>query len=106
MRASGAQATYYGSNENDAINIVIEDVNCYWDEQRLRDCSYSVSDSYQSGGMAGVKCKIIKNINFAIVNNSVLVTWEYNNITSHQPSSFDVRCNGQRRLTYNNYKYR
>ena len=47
-----------------------------------------------------MRCKVIKNINFAAVHNSVLITWEYNNSTSHQPSSFDVRCNGQRH--YNN----
>ena len=77
---------------------MIENVNCYSDEPRLRDCPYSnytiISHSCPSGG---VRCKVIKNINFATVNNSVLVTWEYNNITSHQPTSFDVRCNGQRR---------
>ena len=48
---------------------------------------------------AGVRCKIIKNINFSTVNNTVMVTWKYNS-TSHQPSSFDVRCNGQQH--YNN----
>ena len=93
-----AQPTYYGSNVNDPI--VIENViNCSWDELRLRDCpysNYSISHNCQSGRRAGVRCKIIKNINFATVNNFVLVTWEYNNITSDQPSSFDIRCNGQR----------
>ena len=78
-------------------------INCSWDELRLRDCFYSnhtISHSCQNRGVAGVRCKVIRNIEFAAVNNSVLVTWEYNNITSHQPSSFDIRCNGQRR--YNN----
>ena len=84
---------------------MIEKVNCTCDEPRLRDCPYSnytVSHSVncQSDRIAGVRCKIIENINFATVNNSVLVTWKYNNITSRQPSSFDVHCNGQRR--YNN----
>ena len=83
---------------------MIENVNCYWDESRLRDCPYSnhllsVSHSCPSGEGAGVRCKEINNIEFsATVNNSVLVTWEYNNITSHQPSSFDIRCNGQRHI--------
>ena len=97
----GAQPVYYyGPDENNAI--VIENVNCYWDESRLRNCPYSnhslsVPSSCQSGGGTGVRCKAINNIEFsATVNNSVLVTWEYNNITSHQPSSFNVRCNGQR----------
>ena len=69
----------------------------------MRDCPYSnytKTNSCQSGGVAGVRCRVIKSIDFAIDSNSVLVTWEYNNITSRQPSSFDVRCNGQRR--YNN----
>ena len=82
---------------------MIENINCSWDELRLRDCPYSnctISHSCQSVTIAGVRCKAIKNINFATVNNSVLVTWEYNNNTSRQPSSFDVRCNGQRH--YNN----
>ena len=82
---------------------MIENVNCTCDEPRLRDCPYSnytVSHSVkcQSDRIAGVRCKIIENINFATVNNSVLVNWEYNNnIISHQRSSFDVRCNGQQR---------
>ena len=80
---------------------MIENVNCSWDEPRLRDCPYSLPHSCQSGGVAGVRCRVIKNINFATVSNSVLVTWEYSNITSRQPSSFDVRCNEQRH--YNNY---
>ena len=80
---------------------MIENINCYWDELRLRDCPYSnytISHSCQSGRIAGVRCNVIKNINFATVNNSVLITWEYNNkiIASHPPSSFDVRCNGRR----------
>ena len=83
---------------------MIENVNCSWDELRLRDCPYSnhtISHSCQDGRVAGVRCMVIRNIEFSIVNNSVLVTWEYNNIiTSHQPSSFDVHCNGRRR--YNN----
>ena len=91
----------YGSYVDDPIIIVIENVNCSWDEPRLRDCPYSILHSCQYGQVAGIRCRIIKNINFATINNSVLVTWEYNNNTSHQPSSFDVRCNGQRH--YNNY---
>ena len=87
---SGARPTYYISDV-----IVIENINCYLDEPRLRDCLYSISLGCQNGGVAGFRCKVIKNIDFATVNNSVLVTWEYNNITSHQPSSFDVRRNGQ-----------
>ena len=69
----------------------------------MRDCPYSnytMTRSCRSGGVAGVRCRIIKSIDFATVSNSVLVTWKYNNITSRQPSSFDVRCNGQQR--YNN----
>jgi hypothetical protein len=80
---------------------VIKNVNCSWDELRLRDCPYSnytISHSCSSGGIAGVRCKTISKIEFAAVNNSVLITWEYSK--SHQPSSFDVRCyNGQRRYT-------
>ena len=76
---------------------MIENVNYSWDEPRLRDCPYSIPHNCQYGQVAGVRCRIIKNINFATINNSVLVTWKYNNITSHQPSSFEVRCNGQRR---------
>ena len=94
---------YYDVNER----IVIENVNCSWDEPRLRDCPYSnhtTSHSCQENIKAGVRCKVLKNINFATVNNSVLVTWEYSNSysnnTSHQLSSFDVRCNGERH--YNN----
>ena len=79
---------------------MINNVDCSSDEPRLRDCPYSISHSCQSGGVASVRCRVIKSIDFATVSNSVLVTWEYNNITSRQPSSFDVRCNGQRR--YNN----
>ena len=84
---------------------MIENVNCSWDESRLRDCPYSnhtiSSHGCQSGGIAGIRCKVMRNIEFsATVNNFVLVTWEYSNSTSHQPSSFDVRCNGQRH--YNN----
>ena len=92
---------YYFPDENNA-SIVIEKVNCYWDESRLRDCLYSnhslsVPRSCPSGGGAGVRCKAINNIQFnATVNNSVLVTWEYNNSTSHQPTSFNIRCNGRR----------
>ena len=82
-----------------AINdVMIEDVNCYWDELRLRDCNYTISHCGQNCTIAGVRCKIIKNVNFATVNNSVLIIWEYrlSNKTSHiQPNSFDVRCNGQ-----------
>ena len=93
----GAQPIYYSPDANNAI--VIENVNCSWDELRLRDCPYysnhTISHtSCQSGGVAGVRCKIIRNIGFSTVNNSVLVTWEYNNIISHQLSSFDIRCNG------------
>ncbi len=82
---------------------MIENVNCSLDEPRLRDCSYSNYNGKNCGG-AGVRCMIIKNINFASVNisNSVLITWEYNNSTSRQPSSFDVRCfngHGQRQYT-------
>ena len=76
---------------------MIENVNCSWDEPRLRDCPYSnhtMTHSCQSGRVAGVRCKVIRNIEFSTVNNSVLVTWEYSNNTSHQPSSFLVRCNG------------
>ena len=69
----------------------------------MRDCPYSnytKTNSCQSGGVAGVRCRVIKSIDFAIDSNSVLVTWKYNNIiTSRQPSSFDVRCNGQRRYS-------
>ena len=90
-----AQPVYYSFDENDPI--VIKNVNCYWDELRLRDCPYSNYTISHSCPNAGVRCNVIKNINFATINNSVLITWEYNNITSHQPSSFDVRCNGQRR---------
>jgi hypothetical protein len=81
---------------------VLENVNCSWDELRLRDCPYSnyaISHSCPSGGVAGVRCKVIKTIEFATVNNSVLITWEYNNSTSPQPNSFDVRCNGQQKYT-------
>ena len=46
--ASGAQAMYYSSNINDPI-IAIENVNCSWDELRLRDCPYSISHSCPSG---------------------------------------------------------
>ena len=99
---AGAQPEYYyyGPDENNAI--VIENVNCSWEELRLRDCPYSnytiSHSSCQSGRIAGVRCNIIRNIELATVNNSVLVTWEYNNIASHQPTSFDVRCNGQRHV--------
>jgi hypothetical protein len=94
---AGAQPQYYSSNENDTI--VIENVNCSWDEPRLRDCSYfnyTLPHGDPKCGKAGVRCKVIKNINFATANNYVLITWEYNN-TLHQPSLFDVRCNGQLR---------
>ena len=100
---SGAEPKYYDSSVNDPI-IVIENVNCYLDELRLRDCLYSnytISYSCQNHGrIAGVGCKVISNIEFAMVNNSVLVTWEYSNKTSQRPSSFDVGCNGQQH--YNN----
>ena len=93
---TGAQTTHYPINDG-----MIKNVNCYWDEPRLRDCNYTISHRGQNCTIAGVRCKVIKNINFAtVVNNSVLITWEYNNKTSQQPSSFDVRCNGQRH--YNN----
>ena len=92
---------YYYFPDASNASIVIENVNCYSDEPRLRDCPYSdytISHSCQSGGGAGVRCKAINNIEFsATVNNSVLVTWEYNSITSHQPISFDIHCNGRRR---------
>jgi hypothetical protein len=82
---------------------VIENVNCFWDEPRLRDCSYSnytmALHSCPSGGGVGVRCKVIRNIKFVAVNNSVLITWEYSNNISRQLSSFDVRCNGQRHYT-------
>jgi hypothetical protein len=97
---SGAQPIYYGGFDAKLNDVVIENVNCSWDEPRLRDCSYSnytiLSHSCRRGVRAGVRCMVIKNINFATVNNSVLITWEY---TSHQLSSFDVRCNGQRQYT-------
>ena len=84
-----------------AINdAMIENVNCYWDELRLRDCNYTVSHRGRNCTIAGVRCKVIKNITFVTVNRSVLITWEYNNKTSQQSSSFNVRCNGQRH--YNN----
>ena len=93
----GAQSIYYGNDVKDTI--VIEDVNCYWDEPRLRDCPYSnytlsVPNSCQRGGGAGVRCRVIKNIYFsaAMINNSVLITWEYSNSKSRRPSSFDVHC--------------
>ena len=98
---AGAQPQYYTSNVNDTT--LINNVDCSSDEPRLRDCPYSnytMTRSCQSGGVAGVRCRVIKSIDFATVSNSVFVTWEYNNITSRQPSSFDVRCNGQQH--YNN----
>ena len=77
---------------------MINNVDCSSDELRLRDCPYSnytMTRSCRSGGVAGVRCRVIKSIDFARVSNSVLVTWKYSNVTSRQPSSFDVRCNGQ-----------
>ena len=73
---------------------MIENVNCYSDESRLHDCAYSMPNSCPSGGGAGVHCRVIKNIyfNVAMINNSVLITWEYSNSKSHRPSSFDVHC--------------
>ena len=79
---------------------MIENVNCSWDELRLHDCLYSnytMTHSCQTGAIAGIRCRVIRNIEFATVNNSILVTWEYNNSTEYQPNSFDVHCNGQRR---------
>ena len=94
---------YYFPDTLNQMNkgIVIKNANCSW---RLRDCPYSnytISHvNCQSGGGAGVRCKVINNIEFsATVNNSVLVTWEYSNSTSHQPSSFDIHCNGQQQRT-------
>ena len=97
---AGAQPQYYNSNENDTI--LINNIDCSSDEPRLRDCTYSnYTMTKTCGGVAGVRCRVIKSIDFATVNNSVLVTWKYNNSISHPPSSFDVHCNGQRH--YNNY---
>ena len=95
----GAQTQYYS---NDTM-IVIKNVDCSWDELRLRDCPYSkytVPHSCQNGKIAGVRCKVIRSIEFSTANNSIFITWDYNNSTAHQPSSFDVRCNGQQH--YNN----
>ena len=59
---------------------------------------HTISHRCQSGIILGVRCKVIRNIEFTAINNSVLITWEYynNNITSHQLSSFDVHCNERR----------
>ena len=103
---AGAQTLYYRPDEKDTI-IVIENVNCYWDELRLRDCPYSnytILRNCQSAGIAGVRCKIISNIGFefSTLNNSVLITWEYStSLILNQPNSlkFNVRCNGQRQYT-------
>ena len=92
----GALPDYYDYNGD----VVIQNVDCYSTELRLRDCAYSMYNNSQKpcsyGGGAGVRCRIIKNINVgAQVNNSVLITWEYS--TSYHQSLFDVHCfSGQR----------
>ena len=51
---------------------MIENINCYWDELRLGDCPYSnhtLSHSCQSGRVAGVRCKVIRNTEFSTVNH-------------------------------------
>ena len=75
---SGAQPIYYSSNVNDPV--VIKNVNCYWDELRLRECPYSnytVSHSDSSGRGAGVRCKVIKKINFA---TTITLSWSLGSI--------------------------
>jgi hypothetical protein len=49
----------YPPDENDDI-IVIKNVNCYLDEPRLRDCSYSnyTIDNGQNCGGAGVRLDV------------------------------------------------
>ena len=79
---------------------MIEDVNCYWDEPRLRDCPYSnytMPYSCQCVGGAGIRCRVIKNINIVMIKNSVLITC---NSKSRWPSSFSVHYFSEQRLSH------
>ena len=82
--------------------IVLDDVYCGSNDELLLDCSHRglFRHNCRHSRDVGVRCRIdfrLKNISATIMTStgmvfSVLITWELQNTTLHEPYQFEIEC--------------